>query len=82
MVEYKYAKKEINLKQLIEETGLNPGFKIKGDKMWFIFEEELNVNDFTKLNDAVKNHVAEAEIKPTPTPAEEKINQIKQILGV
>ncbi len=79
-MEYEYNKKEINLKQFIEEMELDLGFKTKGNKICFIFENSLSSSDKTKLDNAVVSHVSQPIIKPPKTPAEEKLSQIRGIL--
>lgn len=75
-MEYKFKTKEINLKQLIEEAGVgNIGMKTKGDEIWFVFEEELSVSDFNKLNNAFEIHIAQPEA-PKPDPISEKLDTI------
>ena len=80
-MEYEYIKKELNLRQFTEETGFNPGLKTKGNKMWFIFEKPLSPEDKIKLDDGIENHIPKPIVKPTLTSAEEKLNQIKEILN-
>lgn len=56
MIEYHYTRKKINLKKFIEESGFNPGLRLKANDLWFEFPNELSPEDKLKLDSAYENH--------------------------